>query len=173
MAIKGNAYTKTVWQFQERPVASSKMNTWDDRIESGLELAHENLEVALGGTDGVVRRGATDSLRPHAAAIPALYVEVYPGTAYIAGLPFALDAVTASPPVVAPVSQDRVDLLEARLEDWSIGIVAGSESATPTAPAASADALPLAELYLRPAMSSIQDTDDSTNGYISDVRAFA
>jgi hypothetical protein len=37
---------------------------------------------------------------------------------------------------------------------------------------ADADAIPLARLYLRPGMTSLKDTDDSTNGYIIDAREF-
>ena len=42
MAVKGQGYTKTTWAFAERPVASGKLNSWDDRIEAALEVASLN-----------------------------------------------------------------------------------------------------------------------------------
>ena len=30
MAMKGKGYQKTLWSYQERPVASGKLNAWDD-----------------------------------------------------------------------------------------------------------------------------------------------
>ena len=60
MAIKGNAYTKTTWAFEERPVASSKLNLWDDRIETGLEMLHFFLGHAWSGVDGVLRGVTAD-----------------------------------------------------------------------------------------------------------------
>ena len=66
----------------------------------------------------------------------------------------------------------RKDLVQARLGTWDISVKTGTEAATPTAPAPDTDAIPMAELYLRPGMTVIKDTDDATNGYVIDVRAF-
>ena len=45
MAIRGQMYIKTAWAFQERPVASAKLNLWDDRIAMRAALT-ELLRVA-------------------------------------------------------------------------------------------------------------------------------
>ena len=55
MAIRGKSFIKTSWAFQERPVASAKLNTWDDRIEAALELLMNLVSLAWGGGDGVLR----------------------------------------------------------------------------------------------------------------------
>lgn len=172
MPIKGNAYTKTTWSFQERPVPSAKLNTWDDRIEQALELAHKLLSLAWGGGDGVIRGATANDLQVVATSPESLAVLVEPGYAFISGLPYWLEAQTQTADVTAPASDPRIDLVQARLETWDISVKQGTEAATPTAPTADADAIPLAELYLRPGMSSIKDTDDTTNGYITDARNF-
>ena len=90
MAIKGNGYLKTTWSFAERPVASAKLNTWDDRMEAALELIHFLLSQAWGGGDGVLRGAATDDLKAVATAPEGLSVMVQPGYAFISNFPYTL-----------------------------------------------------------------------------------
>lgn len=172
MAIKGNAYAKTTWAFQERPVTSSKLNLWDDRIEAALEIVHFLLSLAWGGGDGVLRGASTDDLKTEATSPLGMSAEVKPGYAFIAKFPYKLAATTETSDVAAPVTHPRIDLVQARLDTWGVGIKTGVEAAEPEAPAADTDCLALAQLYLRPGMTCIKDADDSTNGYIIDVRAF-
>lgn len=172
MAIKGNGYTKTTWAFQERPVASSKLNLWDDRVESALELVFFLLSLAWGGGNGVLRGATTDDLKTVAKSPPAMSAEVKPGYAFMTKLPYKLAATAETPAVTAPAAYPRVDLVQARLVTWGIAMKNGIESATPVPPIPDADCLALAHLYLRPGMTSIKDTDDSVNGYIIDARAF-
>ena len=172
MAIKGKGYTKTTWAFQERPVASSKLNLWDDRLETALELLHFLSAHAWGGGDGVVRGAAADDLSVKAANPASLAVEVQPGYGFITKFAYKLDQATTTVDVVAPTTDPRKDLVQARLGTWDVSIKTGTENASPVAPTADVDAIPLAELYLRTGMTVIKDTDDSTNGYIIDVRIF-
>ncbi len=172
MAIKGNAYTKTTWAFEERPVASSKLNLWDDRIEAGLELLQFFLAQAWSGVDGVLRGVTADDLDVKATSPSSLSVDAQPGYGVIGNFPYHLSTATSTGDVVAPTTDNRIDLVQARLGTWDISVKIGAEAASPTAPSADADAIPLAELFLRPGMTSIKDTDDSTNGYIIDARDF-
>lgn len=172
MAIKGKAYTKTSWTFAERPVASSKLNSWDDRIEAALELVHFLLSQAWGGGDGVIRKAATDDLKVVATDVPGMSVNVKPGYAFIARFPYRLESETATPDVTPPATSPRIDLVQARLETWDISIVPGTEAPSPVAPSPSTNALALAHLFLRPGMTAIKDTDDAANGYIIDARTF-
>jgi hypothetical protein len=172
MAIKGNAYTKTTWAFQERPVASAKLNLWDDRLEAALELAYFLLSHAWGGGSGVIRGATTDDLQVTAQSPASLIVEVNPGYAFIENLPYRLEATTTSLAFTAPTTNPRIDLIQARLSTWDTSVIAGTESATPVAPSPDADAIALAQIYLRPGMTSIKDSDDSTSGYIIDARTF-
>ena len=172
MAVKGNAYTKTTWTFEERPVASSKLNSWDDRIESALELVHYLLNLAWGGGDGVLRGATTDDLKVVAISPPAMRVQVKSGYAFIARFPYKLAAAADTADVAAPTTHPRIDLVQARLKTWDISVKTGTEAASPSPPNPDSDCVALARLYLRPGMTCIKDTDDSTNGYIIDVRAY-
>ena len=172
MAIKGLLYPKTTWSFEERPVPSSKLNTWDDRIEAALELASFLLAQAWGGGNGVVRGATTDDLKVVAKSPLAMAVQVKPGYAFIKKFPFKLAAATDAPAVTAPTTHDRIDLVQANLATWGITLKEGTEGLSPVVPSPDTDCIPLAILYLRPAMTSIKDTDDATNGFITDARVF-
>jgi len=172
MAIKGNAYAKTTWAFQERPVTSSKLNLWDDRIEAALEIIHFLLSLAWGGGDGVLRGAATDDLDVVVTSPEGMSVEVQPGYAFISKFPYKLATTTETPDITVPTTNPRIDLVQARLDTWGVGIKAGVEAASPEAPTADSDCIALAQLYLRPGMTCIKDTDDSVNGYVTDARTF-
>lgn len=172
MAIKGLAYLKTTWAFEERPVASSKLNMWDDRIEAALELILFLLNEAWGGGNGVVRGATANDLKTEALATPGLSVHVHPGYAFVNTYPFKLAQGTDTVDVAVPAAQNRIDLVQARLETWSVGIKTGTEAGTPAAPNLDSNCLALAHLYLRPGMTCIKNSDDGTNGYIIDARVF-
>ncbi len=172
MAIKGLAYTKTTWAFEERPVTSSKLNTWDDRIESALELIHYLLAHAWGGGNGVVRGASADDLSVVATVTPSLSVRVNSGYAFIGKSPFKLAATMQTADVAPPAADARIDLVVARLATWDIAIKTGTEAASTTPPTPDTDTIALAQLYLRPGMVSIKDSDDTLNGYIIDARRY-
>ncbi len=172
MAIKGLSYSKTNWAFEERPVASSKLNLWDDRIEAALELLEFLLGQAWGGGSGVLRKATTDDLAVKATSPVGLSVEVRAGYAIINHYPYKLAATTQTVPIAPPVTNPRRDLVQARLGTWDISVKQGTEAASPTAPPPDTDAIALAQLHLTTAMTSIKDTNDGTNGYIIDARTF-
>lgn len=172
MAIKGLGYTKTSWAFEERPVSSSKLNSWDDRIETALELLHDLVSLAWGGGDGVLRGVTSDDLKVVSLATPGLSVIVKTGYAFISRFPFKLAADLQSAAVVPPTSNPRIDLVQARLETWDISVKTGTEAASPVALEPDSDCLSLGKLHLRPGMTCIKDADDSVNGYIADSRTF-
>lgn len=172
MAIKGNAYTKTAWAYQERPVASAKLNLWDDRIEAALELAFFLLGMAWGGGDGVIRGAADDDLRVDPTSPVSMAVRVHPGYAFIDRFPFRLTDIVTTAAVTAPSVYPRKDLVQASLADWTVSVKTGVESAGAVLPAADVDCLALAGLHLRPGMSSIKAADDGVNGYITDERVY-
>lgn len=172
MAIRGLGYTKTTWTFEERPVASSKLNTWDNRIEFALELVYFLLSQAWGGGDGVVRKATADDLKVVSNTVPDLSVRVKPGYAFISKFPYKLAAEAVTPSVTPPVTHPRIDLVQARLDTWDVSIVTGTAAASPIAPAPQSHCIGLAHLYLRPGMTSIKNSDDATNGYIVDARTF-
>ena len=172
MAVRGNGYTKTTWAFEERPVTSAKLNSWDDRVETALELIHFLLAHAWGGGDGVIRGVTTDDLNVIATAPEGFSVTVQPGYAFISKFPFKLAASFSTASVTPPVTDPRIDLVQARLDLWEVNIKTGTEAATPTSPSPDADSIGLGQLFLRTGMTSIKNVDDGTNGYIIDVRSF-
>ena len=172
MAIRGKSYIKTSWAFQERPVSSAKFNTWDDRIEAALELLMNLASLAWGGGDGVIRNATAGDLGVSAASPPGMAVRVAPGYAFIARFPFRLDAPAVVGGIAVPAGHPRIDLVQARLDNWDVSITPGQESAAPAAPVPDSGSLALAELYLRPGMTAVLDDDDGVNGYISDVRTY-
>ena len=172
MTLKGNAYTNTTWAYQERPVASDKLNAWDTRIETALDLVYFLLARAWGGGDGVLRNVTDDDLAVTAQSPPGLSVVAGSGAAFISCYPYRLVEAMETVDVVAPTTNPRIDLVQARLATWDVDVKQGIEGASPVAPDPDADCLALAELYLRPAASCIKNADDGTNGYITDVRAF-
>lgn len=172
MAIKGFGYIKTTWAFQERPVASAKLNLWDDRVEAALELVYALLSLAWGGGDGVLRGAGPGELAVAATEPPGLSVVVQPGYAFIAREPFNLAEATETPGVMPPSAKPRIDLVQARLHTWTVGVKTGAEAAAPAAPEPDPDCIALAHLHLRPGMEHITAADDGVNGYIADVRAF-
>jgi hypothetical protein len=172
VAIKGKGYIKTTWSFQERPVASSKLNGWDDNIESALELLHNILALAWGGGDGVIREATEHDLKVVANSPADLGVTVSAGRAFISKFIYKLGDDTAAGPVTPPTSNPRIDLVQAELATWSVSIKTGEESGNPSPPSVSSDCIALAQLDLRVGMTCIKDTDDGQNGYIIDVRTF-
>ena len=169
MSEKGKAYLRTRWEYGERPVTSAKMNGWDDRIAAALELAYRLINESFGGGDGVLEN-ALDGLQVVALTLPDMAARVLAGYAFISAMPFAMKEAVDLLPVVAPATDPRIDLVQARLCDWTYIIKEGAEDATPTPPEPDEDCLPLARLYLRPGMASIKNSDDGVNGYIEDVR---
>jgi hypothetical protein len=124
-------YLKTTWTYEERPVKSSKLNAWDDRIEAALEVLAFLLASAWGGGNGVVLRGATtDDLKVIAKTPPAMTVQVKPGYAFINKLPYKLATTTDAPEITAPTTHPRIDLIQANLETWSITHKPGTEATT-------------------------------------------
>jgi len=172
MAIQGLSYAKTSWAFEERPVSSAKLNQWDDRIEASLELAFRLLNQAWGGGEGILRGIAAGELTVTPTTPIGMRVAIEPGYAFIAGYPFRLTSQTETPELDPPLTNNRIDLVQADLATWTITIKQGAESPSPTAPTADTAALALAQLMLRPGMTSIKATDDTINGYIIDTRSF-
>jgi len=170
MGLRGKGYVKTTWAYQERPVGSSKLNGWDDRIELALELLHFLLNMTWGGGDGVVQGASADDLKVVATTPASLSTWVTPGYAYVSHSPYKLDAAMQTLAVVPPVANPRIDVVQARADTWDISVKTGTESPNPTGAPADAHCLALANLYLRPGMTCICDTNDGVNGYIIDVR---
>ena len=126
------------------------------------------LNSVVGNTTGI-QRPPTDALAVTAESSPSMTVEIAPGAGVSSGQPIAL-ASMATLTFVAPSTNPRIDIIEID-QDGTVSAVTGTEAASPSAPSVTTDSIKLAEVYHRTAETSIKDTNDSTNGYITDSRS--
>lgn len=124
----------------------------------------------VGKQAGVIRDGATPGLQVKAQGTPSLTVDITAGSACVAGQVTALRADTTLT-FTAPTTNPRIDSIQID-QEGNIETVAGTESATPSAPSVDADAFKIAEIYHRVGETSVKDSDDASNGYITDSRTY-
>lgn len=125
----------------------------DDRLDTSLEED--------GSLKRVVDASKITLLFPHEQAVPDMTVYVEPGEASYGDSQLVF-AGGSSPAFTAPIINDRIDLLY--LDDTGVlAIVQGIEAVSPTPPSHQ-NKLPIAEIYLTPATTTI------TDALITDVR---
>lgn len=135
---------------------SSPVNTGDNILATQYDALRQD---AAGGAMLLVHQQATPGM--------TLYVE--PGVAYV-GATRVIYAGGNTPTITAPVSNPRIDLITID-SSGTIAVTTGTENASPVAPTYPASKLVLAEVYNKVGETSLKDTSDGTNGYISnDVR---
>lgn len=100
---------------------------------------------------------------------PDMTVKVSIGEAIVNGNALKKSSTENSGTIVAPSSNPRIDIVTININNDVI-IYSGAENASPSAPATPANHIKLADIYLRVGATSIKNTDDSTNGYITDRR---
>lgn len=114
----------------------------------------------------------TTVLKVTAQSSPDLTVQVAAGTCFVGGtFTGDNDGVATLGGFAAPATNPRIDIVQIA-NDGVITRKAGTESASPSAPAVDADNLLIASVYCRVGMTSVKDTDDASNGYITDAREF-
>ena len=79
----------------------------------------------------MVRGTGLGDLATQATGTPGLSVEVQPGYAFIDGYAYKLASAVETVDVAIPATLDPIDLVQAKLEDWSVSIKTGAESASP------------------------------------------
>lgn len=145
------------------PSVLSEGMLWYNETTHTLNFYNGTSTIQLGGA-----AGGFDPLKPTAQSTPDMTVAVASGEVRI-GSKVIHYAGGNSGSFTAPVTggHKRIDLL-ALDETGTLQIVQGTSTAgAPTAPNYPPYYAVLAEIYLRNGMTSIKDTDDSTNGYIS------
>jgi hypothetical protein len=139
-----------------------------------LATCERLLSYLLGGGDGVlVTSEDRTCLQVIAQSSPDMSVRVNAGACIAGGQPASLSAYYDTDNIVAPTANPRIDVVEigaTAYGETEINIVTGVEGAVPAAPSVTSGYYKLAEIYCRVGMTSIKDTDDSTNGYITDSR---
>jgi len=93
-----------------------------------------------------------------------LKVLINEGNAYFGGTMVEF-AGGYSPEIVDTTASSRIDVLSFKSNN-SITRTAGVEADSPTAPAIPAGEVPICSIYMRKSATSIEDDDDTVNGYI-------
>lgn len=139
---------------------------------TGGGLAALAVQAIVGTTltpSGVI--GGDVWLKVTAQGSPDLTVAVSKGTCLIAGvLAGDTDGVASLSGFAAPATNPRIDIVQIS----NAGVIsrkAGSENVSPSAPSVDSGNLKLAEVYNRVGQTSVKNTDDASNGYITDSRA--
>jgi hypothetical protein len=169
-----NEHTSSLWEYGEVPVTSAKLNTWNGNLQAALDFLHQSLAQILGasGSDFVLSAGSGDELQVVATTTPNMTVTIKAGAAWISSYLAGIDADETLPEsgsFTAPTTNPRIDTMYISTSGKS-GIETGIESVSPGAPSAPTGSLKIAEVYHRVGEASIQDSDDSVNGYITDTR---
>lgn len=125
----------------------------------------------MGGGEGIQETATGTDLKVQAQGTPGMTVKTNTGAGIVSGEPIALRTVTNSATMVAPVTNPRIDIIQIS-QEGTPSIKAGSENVSPSAPTVDALNLKLCEIYHRVGETSIKNTDDATNGYITDSRVF-
>jgi len=112
-----------------------------------------------------------DSLLVEATASPSMQVKVLLGAGFLEGVPFRKTADTTIAALVAPTVNPRIDTIGINPETGAVVIYTGAEHASPTAPSVAAGIFKAGEVYLRVGATEIYDTEQSTGGYIQNLRA--
>ena len=143
---------------------SVSLTPWS--IETELRMS-----IANGGGNKVLREATGSNEGNVTATDPvSLAVDVAAFRGQIDDRNVRLAASTESDAIEAPAALDRIDLVQYTY-GTGVNIKTGAENASPVAPTVDAASISHATIYCRPAMTSIKDTDDASNGYITNLAA--
>lgn len=147
-------------------VAGWEINEINTRL-----FATERAFTGNKSADGVMRETAVSTaLKVVAQSSPGATVQVSPGAGIVSGQPVQILTATNTAAFIAPVGNFRIDIVQIG-QDCTVSIKQGTLGGA--APAVDALNMKLCEVYLRAGNAVIKNTDDSTNGYITDKREFA
>ena len=166
-ADSSTAASHTVGATVEQQAYASQVTDLNRRAEF---LAYCMAQLS-GGGEGVIRTSSGTNLKVVAQGTPGMTVVYSAGAAFVTGEPVALLANENSGTFTAPVGNPRKDTIQIS-QLGVMSVVTGTPAASPSAPAVTANCYKLAEIYLRVAGTSIKNTDDATNNYITDFRTF-
>lgn len=144
-------------------------------INAYVDLEHF-ISWAWGGGDGILR-GVSDEAEAAEEGTPSLSVDIGAFSAIVSEHPVRVAAATVGP-ILPPTGGSNYDLRRKDLIQYTYGvgvnIVTGTEDASPSVPATSADSIPIAHIYCRKGMTVINTVDTGLNhdGYLVDARGF-
>lgn len=170
---KNTENSSDLFSFQEVPVTSTKVNHWNGNIEAGFQLLQQFLSSITSQTQNAVLTTSDDSpLKVSASSPENMNVVVESGWAVIQNTVAGIDSQVTLPVggvFIVPNTNPRIDLIILR-NSGAMDVITGVESTSPAAPAVPSDSIPIAQVYLRPGSSVINNTDQGSDGYIIDAR---
>ena len=162
-----------LFNYQEVPLTSSKMNLWNGNITASFQLLHKVCSLLFSPNRmAVICHEDEDGLRVVAADPEDMTVQVNAGWAILsesfAGLlePQALPVGGLFSP---PVQYARRDLIFLK-PNGELDVLEGVESENPVAPDTPPDSIPLTYVHHRVGSEKIFDTDQGDDSYLIDVR---
>lgn len=147
---------------------------WLRTIKQALHDAQYAVFVQYGQRNGVLGCGDTlsDSMKVRETAPASMQVDVNIGLVCAFETVVRKRLLTRTAAMVAPTANPVIYLVQYNVSTQAVTLKAGVEAAEPVAPITDNDCIPLATVYLRVGATSVKETDDSTNGYITDARVF-
>lgn len=145
---------------------------WTELQNRLYSVEYMMLTMLGGGQDGVVVIAADgEELQVFEQDTPDMTVQVLSGTGIVSFQTVSLNSDTSTGTMTAPTTNPRIDIVQ--IDQYgAISVKTGSEAGSPSAPTVDANKMKLAQIYHRVGSTSIKDTDDSTNSYITDSRVF-
>ncbi len=168
------SHSSSLFIYGEVPVSSVKLNRWNGNVDASLEALNRAISRLVNlDRNAVLDTGSGGSLKVIAQPTPNMTVRILAGVGIVHPYVVARTTIETLPDegmIEPPVSAPRLDVIYVS-QDGEAAIATGTEGASPVAPAIPADTVALAEIYLRPGCTTIKETDDGVNGYITDLRA--
>lgn len=131
--------------------------------------AMRGLTTSDSGVLAVTGDNTGTELKVVAQGTPGMTVVYSAGDAIVTGILCGLKANTNSATFTAPSANPRIDIVQIAT-NGTISVKTGTENSSPSAPSVDSGNMKLAEIYHRTGETSIKNSDDSTNGYITDSR---
>lgn len=165
--------TSNLFSFQEVPVTSTKVNRWNANIASGFQLVQQVLSIITSQSGNAVFTLNDDTPLKTSAAVPEdMTVIVAPGWAVIQNSLAGVDQNTTLPmggSFTAPASNPRIDLIVLR-NTGQLDVITGTEASSPMPPSTPAGSMEIAQVFLRPGCTKIFNSDQGSEGFITDLR---
>jgi len=165
--------SSTFFVYQEIPVTSAKLNTWNGNLAAAFELLHQVFSTLLSqGKSAVMTLSDASPLQVVPTEPPGMTVQVLPGWAILGNSLAGINETHLLPAggaISAPTTNPRIDLMVLS-PTGELDILAGTESVIPVPPDPPLGVISLARIHLRPGVTQILSTDDGTQAYLQDVR---
>lgn len=140
-------------------------------LQRKLGAAEMLINQILGGSTGIPRTSENGELKVVPSDPVSMTVTVQAGGALISNECAALLANDTATFTAPSSPNSRIDLIQLD-QNGEVTVKAGTAGVSPSAPSDDSDKITLAEIYIRYNSTSIKATDDATNGYITDRRAY-